>query len=232
MVSYSKVAGVSGLGTVVLVLLLEIVLPSVVAGPRVSGSSNVASLLASYNNPALVGTFWPGGVYILFVLFVFGIYLAFRDAAGSAGVAIFLLAATAIAFIEVPVLLTRTALQWTLVSIAAQHAITTDNATRIALEVSGVVVFRIWNVLYNSLLYWIEGGYVLLFGIVILKTKVFSHWVGWLSLIVSVYQFSNTLAIPLGIPDAFTLPGNLLFIAWILSISIFLLRLKKPFLPT
>ena len=131
-----------------------------------------------------------------------------------------------VAFTEVPVLLTRTALQWTLVSIAGQHAITTDNATKIALEVSGVVVFRIWDVLYNSLTYWLEGGYLLLFAVVILKTKVFAHWIGWLSLTGGAWQFFNTLAIPLGIPDALTLPGNLLLVAWFLSVSISLLRAK------
>ena len=173
-----------------------------------------------------MGTFWPAGVFILFVLFVLGIYLALRDAAASAGMSIFLLAAVAVAFMEVPVLLTRTALQWTLVSITAQHGVVADNSTRIALEVSGVVVYRIYDVLYNSLLYWIEGGYVLLLGLVILRTRIFAHWLGWFSLLVGVYQFFNTLGIPLGIPDALVLVGNSLLILWTLLVSISLLRLR------
>ncbi len=225
LVSSNTIAGVSGLATVLLVVLLEITFPYLISGPRVSGSSGVGALLASYNNPALVGTFWPAGVFILFVLFILGIYLALRDAAGSAGMTIFLLAAVAIAFLEVPVLLTRTALQWTLVSIAAQHGFATDNSTRIALAVSGVVVYRVWDVLSNSLIYWIEGGYVLLLGMVILKTKVFAHWLGWFSLVVALYQFFNTLAIPLGIPDLLVIPGNILLLLWTLLVSISLLRL-------
>ncbi len=196
-----------------------------ISGPGLSRSSSLGSLLAAYSNPALVGTFWPAGLFILFVLFVLGIYLALRDAAASAGMSIFLLAAVAVAFMEVPVLLTRTALQWTLVSITAQHGVVADNSTRIALEVSAVVVYRVYDVLYNSLLYWIEGGYVLLLGLVILKTRVFAHWLGWFSLVVAVYQFFNTLGIPLGIPDALVIVGNVLLILWTLSVSISLLRL-------
>ncbi|TLY13656.1 MAG: hypothetical protein E6K99_06765 [Thaumarchaeota archaeon] len=226
MVSNNTVAGICGLATVLQVALLEIAFPYVISGPRLTGSSSLGSLLATYSNPALVGTFWPAGVFILFVLFVLGIYLALRDAAASAGMSIFLLAAVAVAFMEVPVLLTRTALQWTLVSITAQHGVVADNSTRIALEVSGVVVYRIYDVLYNSLLYWIEGGYVLLLGLVILRTRVFAHLLGWFSLIVGVYQFFNTLGIPLGIPDALVLVGNSLLILWTLLVSISLLRLR------
>ncbi|TLX99585.1 MAG: hypothetical protein E6K90_06280 [Thaumarchaeota archaeon] len=225
MVSNNTVAGICGLATVLQVVLLEIAFPYVISGPRLSGSSSLGSLLAAYSNPALVGTFWPAGVFILFVLFILGIYLALRDAAASAGMSIFLLAAVAVAFMEVPVLLTRTALQWTLVSITAQHGVVADNSTRIALEVSGVVVYRVYDVLYNSLLYWIEGGYVLLLGLVILRTGVFAHWLGWSSLVVGLYQFFNTLGIPLGIPDAVVILGNILLILWTLMMSISLLRL-------
>jgi len=225
LVSNNTVAGVCGLATVLQVALLEIAFPYLIAGPGISGSSNIGSLLAAYNNPALVGTFWPAGLFILFVLFIVGIYLALRDAAGSAGMTIFLLAAVAVAFMEVPVLLTRTALQWTLVSIAGTHGVVSDNSTLKALEVSGVVVYRVYDVLYNSLLYWIEGGYVLLLGLVILKTRVFAHLLGWFSLVVAVYQFFNTLWIPLGIPGALVILGNILLILWTLTISISLLRL-------
>ena len=225
MVSNNTVAGICGLATVLQVVLLEIAFPYVISGPRLSGSSSLGSLLAAYSNPALVGTFWPAGVFILFVLFILGIYLALQDAAASAGMSIFLLAAVAVAFMEVPVLLTRTALQWTLVSITAQHGVVADNSTRIALEVSAVVVYRVYDVLYSSLLYWIEGGYVLLLGLVILRTGVFAHWLGWSSLVVGLYQFFNTLGIPLGIPDAVVILGNILLILWTLMMSISLLRL-------
>jgi len=225
LVSNNTVAGICGLATVLQVVLLEIAFPYVISGPRLSGSSSLGSLLAAYSNPALVGTFWPAGVFILFVLFILGIYLALRDAAASAGMSIFLLAAVAVAFMEVPVLLTRTALQWTLVSITAQHGVVADNSTRIALEVSAVVVYRVYDVLYSSLLYWIEGGYVLLLGLVILRTGVFAHWLGWSSLVVGLYQFFNTLGIPLGIPDAVVILGNILLILWTLMMSISLLRL-------
>jgi len=225
LVSNNTVAGICGLATVLQVVLLEIAFPYVISGPRLSGSSSLGSLLAAYSNPALVGTFWPAGVFILFVLFILGIYLALQDAAASAGMSIFLLAAVAVAFMEVPVLLTRTALQWTLVSITAQHGVVADNSTRIALEVSAVVVYRVYDVLYSSLLYWIEGGYVLLLGLVILRTGVFAHWLGWSSLVVGLYQFFNTLGIPLGIPDAVVILGNILLILWTLMMSISLLRL-------
>lgn len=227
-VSYEKVGGIAGLLFFVSFALVNIILPQVITGSsRVSGTSDISSIFAYYNHPALGGTFWGAFDLLLFLLFVPAIYLSFRSDAKSAGVSLFLLAGTLTAVIEAPLLMSVSALQWTLVSIAGQHAIAADIATRTALESSGLAIFKLWDFLYNSLTYWIEGGYLLFFSITIVKTRVFAHWVGWLGLAGAALLFFNTLAVPLGIPDALTLIGNVVLVAWLVSVSISLLRTKS-----
>ena len=226
LLSTHKSGGVAGLVTLASILLVEILIPSAIAGNRVSGISDISSIFAWYNHPSLVWTYWPNGFVIFFFVFIYAIYPTLRDQARASGVAVLLLAAVGIGVIAVPLLLTRTSLAWVLVGLSAQYAATTDAVTRTTLEVTGLTIFKLWDVLYNSLLYWVEGGYTLLFGIVFLRTNVFKHWIGWLSIAVAVYQFVNTLAIPAGFPDTLTLPGNLLFVTWFLSVSVSLLRLK------
>lgn len=227
MMSWSKVGGIAGLLTVLGIFAFEIIAPSAIAGNRVSGTTDSSAILAYYNHPALGPTYWASGMIPLFFLvFVYGIYLAMKESARSSGVTILLLAAAAIAVVEMPVALVEYALQWMLVWVAGAHAAASDAVMRVALENVGVAVFRFWDVLYNSLLYWLEGGYLLLFSVVMLKAGVFRRGIGWYGLLVAAYQFFNSAAIPLGVPDALTLPGNLLFTAWFVVVSVSLLRVK------
>jgi hypothetical protein len=225
LLSPQKIAAVSGLATGILITLTVVILPSLVAPPKDTGVFDATSIFSSYNHPILAGNYWAQGLPLIpFILYLAGIYVVFREAAKAAGVTIFLLAAVAIAAVEVPLLVTGTAIQWTLVDLAAKHAAATDAASRTALEVSGVVLNRVFDLLG---LYWIEGGFALLFGIVFLRTKLFGRWVAGLSLIVGIGQLINTLAIPLGLPFfPFQAPSNILFIAWFFAVSFSLLRLR------
>lgn len=229
MVSPQKIAAVSGFAVGILITLTVVILPSLVAPPKDIGVFDATSILSSYNHPILAGDYWAQGLPLIpFMLYLAGIYVVFREAARAAGVTIFLLAAVAIAAVEVPLLVIGATLQWTLVDIAARHSIATDAASRTALEVSALVLNRIFDLLG---LYWIEGGYAILFGIVFLRTKLFGRWVAGLSLVVGIGQLVNTLAIPLGLPFfPFQAPSNILFIAWFFAVSVSLLRLRplKP----
>jgi hypothetical protein len=228
MMSWSKVGGIAGLLTVLGIFAFEIIAPSAIAGNRVSGTTDPSVILASYNHPALGPTYWASGtIPLFFLVFVYGIYLAMKESARSSGVTILLLAGAAIAVVEMPTALAEYALQWTLVWVAGAHAAASDAVTRVALENVGVAVFRFWDVLYNSLLYWLEGGYLFLFSVVMLKAGIFRRAIGWYGLLVAAYQFFNSAAIPFGVPDALTLPGNLLFAAWFVVVSISLLRMKS-----
>ena len=224
MSSVQKLGGIAGLLTVIGIILFGIVVPSAIAGQRISGTLEISQILSYYNHPALIGTFWTiGPVVFFFLLFILAIYQTLRDYA-SPVTRLLLLAAVLAVVIEVPLLITQMSLQWTLVTIAGQHAAATDLATRTSLETAGLVIFRFWDILYNSLLYWTEAAYLIFFSFVFLKTRVFAHWIGWLSLATGAYQIFNTTAIPLGVPDTLTLPGNILFMVWFFAVSLSLLK--------
>ena len=226
--SWYKIGGIAGLLTIIGIFAFEIIGPSAIAGNSLSGTTDSASILSYYNHHSLGWTYWASGTIVLFFpVFLCGIYLALREGAKSTGVSIILLAGIVIAAAEIPSALVEYALQWTLVWVAGAHAATSDAITRTALESVGGMVFRFWDVFYNSLIYWLEGGYLLLFSVVIIKGGVFRRAIGWYGLLAAAYQFFNTAAIPFGVPDALTLPGNLLLAAWFVAVSVSLLRMKS-----
>lgn len=222
-----KIGGAAGFLTVTSILVFAIIIPSAVAGNRVSGTTDASAILAYYNHPALVWAFWASGIGVLFTLvFIYGLYLALKSKAASSGLTVILLAPVAMAVIEMSLLLVQWALQGTLVWVAGSQAVAADAATRTTLAALAVGIFRFWDLLYNSLLYWLEGGFLLLFSLVILKTRGLSRGIGGLGIVAAAYQFFNSLAIPLGVPDTLTLPGNLLLVAWFLTASYSLFRFK------
>lgn len=228
MMSWNKFGGIAGLLTIFGIFAFEIIAPSAIAGNGPTGTGDPAATLAYYNHESLGWTYWASGTIILFFpVFLYGIYLALREGAKSSGVSILLLAGIAIAVAEIPSALVEYALQWTLVWVAGAHAAASDAVTRVALENVGGAVFNFWDVFYNSLIYWLEGGYLLLFSVVIVKAGVFRRAIGWFGILAAAYQFFNTASIPLGVPDALTLPGNLLLAAWFVVVSVSLLRMKS-----
>ena len=226
--SWNRIGGIAGLLTIAGIFAFEIISPSAIAGNSPSGATDPAAILAFYNHDSLGWTYWASGTIILFFpVFLCGIYLALRESAKSSGVSILLLAGLAVAFAEIPSALVEYALQWTLVWVAGAHAAASDAVTRVALENIGGSVFSFWDYFYNSLIYWLEGGYLLLFSVVIIKAGVFRRAIGWFGLLAAAYQFFNTASIPLGVPDALTLPGNLLLASWFVAVSVSLLRMKS-----
>ncbi len=111
-----------------------------------------------------------------------------------------------------PGILAQGALEATLVTIASRGG-------------DIVPLFRFWDVLYNSALYVLEAGWVAAFGIAMSGNPAFPRWLPRFSFAVAVLQLINMTAIWVGIPDQFTLVGNLGFGIWIGGASYGLTRL-------
>jgi hypothetical protein len=113
---------------------------------------------------------------------------------------------------EAPVILTESSLQAALVATATNGG-------------DVLPLFRLWDVLYNSAAYVLEAGWVGAFGLAMREATSFPRWLPRLSLLVAALQLVNMSAIWVGIPDTFTLVGNIFFAIFFVGASIGLGRL-------
>jgi hypothetical protein len=176
----------------------------------VSGTTDTAAIQAYYRN-AVIG---PASVEQFLVLIPVAIFvLALREALAVSPRARFLTAlALVFAVAELPIILVESALQATLVTVAATGG-------------DIVPLFRFWDVLYNSALYVLEAGWTLAFGLAMAESRAFPRWLPRFSLAVAALLLINMTAIWIGIPDQFTLIGNLCFGIWFGAASVGLGRL-------
>jgi len=173
---------------------------TIVAGQRVSGTTDIAAIAAYYREPiiamASVEQFIVAAIMLVFVF-------ALRETCASASPRARLLATLALLFaaVEIPVILTEISVQAALVAVAGRGG-----------DVLGL--FRLWDVLYNSGAYVLEAGWVLCFGLAVRDLAAFPRWLPRLSYVVCAIQLVNMSAIWVGIPDPATLIGNLLLGVW------------------
>jgi len=183
---------------------------TIVAGQRVSGTTDAATIEAYYRNaviaPASIATFLAVVPIVIFAM-------ALREAIGTSGGTRFLATlALILVVVELPGILVQGALEATLVTIATRGG-------------DIVPLFRVWDVLYNSALYVLEAGWVAAFGIAMSGNPAFPRWLPRFSLVVAALQLVNVAAIWVGMPDQLTLAGNFGFGIWIGGASFGLTRL-------
>lgn len=185
---------------------------TIFAGQRVSGTLDAAAIEAYYRSgiigPASIATFLAVVPMAIFVL-------ALREALAVSPRARFL-ASLALIFVvvELPGLLVQSALEATLVTVASRGG-------------DIVPLFRFWDVLYNSGLYVLEAAWIAAFGLAMIESAAFPRWLPRFSLAVAVLQLVNMTAIWVGIPDQFTLVGNICFAIWFGAASVGLGRLAR-----
>lgn len=183
---------------------------SILAGQRVSGTTDAAAIEAYYQSgiiaPASIAAFLAVVPIAIFVL-------ALRDALAVSPRARFL-ATLGLVFvvIELPGIVTQSALEATLVTIASRGG-------------DIVPFFRFWDLLYNSGLYVLEAGWIGAFGLAMSESPAFPRWLPRFSLVVAGLQLVNMTAIWVGIPDQATLVGNIGFAIWFGAASVGLGRL-------
>lgn len=183
-----------------------------IAGPRVSGTTDATAIEAYYANEriALLGVV---GFLVLVPFIVF--LVALREATAQTDTGRFLgTIALAAGIIEVAAILVMTSAQAAIVAAVSSGG-------------DAVPMFRFWDVLYNSGTYVFEATWVAAFGLAMKETGVFPRWMVGLSAITAVFLAVNVTAIWVGIPDQATLPSALALAAWFVGASLGLRRIAS-----
>ncbi len=179
---------------------------TILAGNRVSGTTDVAAIQAYYKQAVIA----PAGILGFFTVIAILVFVyALRETLAGTSPRARALATLGLLFvvIEIPVLLVQFALEAALVSVATTGG-----------EVLGL--FRFWDVLYNSGAYALEASYLACFGLAMRDAVAFPRWLPGFSLVVGAAQVVNLFAIWVGIPDTATLPANMLFGVWFAATSV------------
>jgi hypothetical protein len=215
--SVPRIGAWAGVITVIGIVGYHVAL-MILAGQRVSGTTDLAAITAFYGQ-SVVGVLGVSQFLVVIAFLVFAVALhatiTHASISGTPVVRLFAGVALAAAVAEVPVVLTETAAQAALVTAVQQGE-----------SVGGL--FRFWDALYNSGLYGLEATWVLAFGLAIRRLPAFPRVMVWLSLITGAMLGINVFAIWVGIPDAATLPSAVAIAAWLVGASYGLRRLAAP----
>ena len=210
--SKARIAAVAGWATLAGILALEVVGPSLVAGERVSGTFDAATIRAYYGHAGLL----PLEVLQYAVLPVALLFAyALRESLARDGKSRFL-ATAGLLFLaaEVPILLLHTGLSIVVTDLAARGG-------------DVVPMFRLWDVTYNGGLYLFETGWVIAFSLAMRGAIGFPRWAPGFGVVTGAVQAFNAFALWLGVPDTATLPGNLLLIGWFGMTAVALGRMAR-----
>ncbi len=225
--SYAKFGAATGLLLVTSAFAVNLA-PQIIAGQNISGTLDTSKILSFYNHPEFAGIYfyWSLTSFYLIGLGV-ALWYTLKGAGASSRTEVWLLSAVALVVAEATLVIVQAALQTTLVTIAGAFSTATSDAARAGLGAAALSTFRLWDIIWNSLLYQVEAGWILFFSLVILKTRVFGHWVGYVGLAAASLQVLNAASIPLDLPTGLTFPGNIAFAVWLVGVSISFLRLKS-----
>lgn len=208
--SPARVGSVAGWLTLAGILGFEVLLPMLIAGQRISATTD-AEVIRAYYDHGVLGPVVSIGVFLIVLAFV-PFAVAIRTVASADDERRF--AATiglGFAITAAPLYVAKAALAETLVTLAPT---TTDP----------VPLFRFWDVLYNGGIYPLEAGWVLGLGLGLAGRATMPRWLGPFSWVVAGLQIVNMTALFVGIPDALTLPGNLALAVWLGMVSLSLGR--------
>lgn len=206
----ARVGAVAGWSALLGILLFEVIGPMIVAGQRVSGTLDPTAIASYYGNSAL--QYFVPAVFLTAAIFlVFGVAL-FETLGGSEPARFLARIGLAFLIVEIPLVITKSALMGTLVSIAASPG-------------ALVPLFRFWDVLYNGGVYLAEAGLVLAFASAMRYVPGFPRWLPRFSLLVGALQLVNMMALFVGIPDSLTIIGNLAFMIWFIGANVGLTRI-------
>jgi len=198
--SGARLGSIAGWVTLAGILVFEVAGPTLVAGNRVTGTTDRAAISAYYEHGELLW-FALGGFILVIVFVLFAVLL--REELASNTVARRLAnVGLALAVAAVPLLLLKTALQMSLVE-------------AVAAGVDPLPLFLSWDYVYNAGVYALEAGYPVAFSLAMARQPGFPRWLPVFGVIVGALQLVNMTSLVIGLPDAATLPGNLAFAVWL-----------------
>ena len=182
----------------------------VVAGPRVSGTTDVAAIEAYYGNQAIAAI---GVMQFFAVIPVLIFFVALRDMTAQTSIGR---------------LLGTVALAAGIAEVASIVVVMSGQAAIVAAVSSGgdaVALFRLTDVLFNSGVDVLEATWVAAFGLAMREAGGFPRWMTGLSAATAILLAAKSTAIWIGIPDPATLPAAIATVIWLVGASVSLRRL-------
>ncbi len=209
-------AGWALLASVVFVMLVHLG-GQVVAGQRVSGTSDISAIAAYYAHRGLLPVYWLGSFFVLpFGIFVVAFRRYLRAHSSSTGPQVLADAGTALALAVIPAAL----LVWVAPQAAMVQMVKADPSGSPAL----LGLFAAWDWAYNSFSYLLELGWVGVFSLAAWQVRALPRPLAAYGVLVAIVLGSFSLVLPLGLSDQVTLPGSALFAVWFLVTGIYLAR--------
>lgn len=204
-----RIGGIAGLLSVVGILAFGIIGPMLVAGPRVSGTLDEAAIRAYYAHAPLA--LLAAGSFLLAPLMVVLFAALDQNLRDRGGPAFASRLGFYFGLANVPLYLLTAALGGVLVTLAetGQPLLPT---------------FRLWDVYYNSAGYAFEVGFLVAFAAAMRGTSGWPRGLAALGFGAAALQAFNLAAPWWGLPDAATMPGNLLLMGFLAWTSIHMLR--------
>jgi hypothetical protein len=188
-----------------------------IAGDRATGILDVPAITQYYSHAGLGVLYWQHGLgIVLFGAFVAGFWLLDKDRVTKPVDAVLLGAGVVAAAAVVPLGLTELGLQAAMAKLAGASQ---PDAL--------LAVFVSWDWIYNSLFYWLEVMWVGAFSLVMLRAGLFPRWLGVWGLVVAATHVFHSSVLLTGMPDAITLPGSALFLVWLITIGVKLVRWQR-----
>jgi hypothetical protein len=213
MPSQARIAGVSGLVALAAILIVEVVVPSAVAGPPLSGTLDRDAIAGYYAHPGLEFALGLGLFLVAVPAFVV-FAITIRELARNDERARYLATlGGAFALVAASVYLVKGAIAAALVAVVGSG-------------LDPVPLFRVYDLVYNGAIYPFEAAYVLCLGLAIVLLGAAPAWLRRLTIATSAILLLNTFVVWLGLPSAVALPGNLAFSLWLGSASVAIWRLE------
>jgi len=216
-VSTARIGSIAGWLTLAAILISEVLLPSLLVGFPLTGSTDRAAVEAYYTHEALL----PLGLVAMATIIGFLVFItALREVLIRREAAAFWAnAGFAFAIVAAGLLLVRTAIQMALVrGVAAGSDV--------------MPAFFAWDFIYNSALDAMEASYPFAFAVAIVAWPGTPRWFLGLGLLVSVLRLVSMASLVVGLPMAAALPGTVAFVAWFAATAWWLGRRASMFAAT
>jgi hypothetical protein len=207
-----RIASLAGLATLASILVVEVVVPSAIAGTPISGTLDRATISAYYDHAGLEVVLGLGLFAIALPAFVIFAVSVRELAADDRRARYWATLGSAFALCAVPVYVLKGAIAAALVGI-------------VGAGLDPVALFRVYDLAYNGAIYPLEAAYVAGLGWTFVTLGVAPAWLRWLTIGAAAVQAMNGLVLFLGLPGPTTLPGNLAFALWLGAMSVTLWRM-------
>ena len=204
--SFAQIAGLA-LVVTFLLIILEHGGPALIAGQRVSGTSDVGAIRLFYGHQVLQLFYGLGGIgFIAMVFFGLSFRAYLRTFQLTAVESLLVEFATAAMVLEAPLIAIQIALQAALVQVATSG---TD---------SGVLaVFAGWDWIYNGSTYWFEVTWMAAWAFLALRTGALPKWVAIAGGIAALGLLFNSTVLTFRLPDSYTLVPTAVLVIWMVA---------------